>query len=192
MAYAAPWILILVITGSVQVLRGDAAIDAVVFFAVAALLTLDAAGIGRIKAERPVVRFRFVLVTAAALAAVVTLAPRHGVVSSVVVALVGLVMVVLTWLDPSAPANHDGTDEARRQRLTRAATCWAVVLLALSLLELYSYLVGRGTDATQYAHPAVSDLIDPLLDTPVGRVVFAVAWTATGAVLLMRGRKPHA
>jgi hypothetical protein len=36
--------------------------------------------------------------------------------------------------------------------------------------------------------PALSDLLDPVLDNPVGRILAIVAWLAGGVALSRRGR----
>jgi hypothetical protein len=64
---------------------------------------------------------------------------------------------------------------------------WSVILVAGCLWELAQFIVGR-IAPTQPSF-ALSDLVDPLLDVPLGKAVFAMAWLACGAFLVLRGRR---
>jgi hypothetical protein len=67
---------------------------------------------------------------------------------------------------------------------------WASVTVVLCLWELSSFLLGRDTEDTKNAHPAVSDLLDPAIDSWAGRIVFVVIWVAAmvGFVRAAQGR----
>jgi hypothetical protein len=52
---------------------------------------------------------------------------------------------------------------------------------------LLPVILGQLTGGGPAAHPALSELIDPLLDQPAGRIVFAVVWTGIGLFLVTRG-----
>jgi hypothetical protein len=58
-------------------------------------------------------------------------------------------------------------------------------------MELWSFLMGRLTTEAKGQHPAISELLDPALDDPLGRLVFAAAWLAVGILLVTRGRRRH-
>lgn len=187
---AVPWIGILAAIAVVQLVRAQP-FDTALFGAAAVLLTLDTVGAVRLRVTRPTLRMPLLLALAAAVAAVLVLAPRHGLVTGIAVGLVGLVAVPLAWLRPPARAAEAGeTDAARRRiRIRRAAVGWAAVVLVMCLVELWSFLAGRLTTQAQGQHPAISELLDPALDTPLGRLVFAVCWLALGVLLITRGRR---
>lgn len=185
---AAPWIAIPVIIAVVQLVR-DAPLDAVVWGVVALLLVLDVAGA---LPEAPVVRVPLapLLAVGAATAAVLVLAPRHGIVAGVTVAIVGFAAGALAWTRPPQGTPRGATAPAAdRVRLVRGATLWAVVAVVLCLWELSSFLLGRDDEAAKLTHPAVSDLLDPLIDTWPGRVAFVVLWVATGIAFIRAGRR---
>jgi hypothetical protein len=167
---ALPWIAILVIIGTVQLIR-DAPVDAVVFAVVAVLIALDAAGV---IPQPPAVRLPLaaMMIGGVLAAAVLVLAPRHGLLAGIVVSAVGLASVAFAWSRPAA--------ETRMTRgpVLRGAILWASITIVLCLWELSSFLLGRYTVDTKVAHPAVSDLLDPAVDTIPGRVVFVVVWLA--------------
>lgn len=167
---ALPWIAILLIIGTVQLIR-DAPIDSVVFAVVAVLIALDAVGV---LPRLPAMRVPFgALVLVGALAAVLlTIAPRHGLLAGIVVSGIGIAAVAIAWTQPAA---ENGTLD---RRVLRGAVLWASVTVLLCLWELSSFLLGRFTVDTKIAHPAVSDLLDPAVDTVPGRIVFVVVWVA--------------
>lgn len=182
-----PWIAILVAIAVTQVIRAQV-LDAVIFGIGAVALGLDASGL-TLQRRRPAVPLPVVLVAAAAVAVTVVIAPRHGVVSGVVLGVVGVLAVAFAWL---VPPSREVEDEAlRRTRVRRAAIGWAAVLLAICLVELWSFLIGRVSPEARESHPAVSELLDPMLDDPIGRAVFVAAWLGVGVLLLTRGRTPR-
>ncbi len=111
-----------------------------------------------------------------------------GVGVGIAVGAVGVVALALAWLrPPKAMAEDDAA--VRRVRIRRAAIGWSCVVVLLCLVELWSFLMGRMTAELKGEHPAISELIDPALDGPAGKAVFAVAWLALGILLLTRGRR---
>lgn len=184
---AAPWLAILVVIAVVQVLRA-APLDAAVFAVVALALAVD---VLHVLPEPRALRVPLPPLLAAALVAVavIAVAPRHGVVTGVVVVAVGATALALAWPDPPAREHGRDADGVQRRRLVRGAILWAVVVVALCLWELSSFLLGRATAATKLTHPAVSDLLDPLLDSGWGRAVFGALWLLGGIVLIRAGRR---
>lgn len=181
MLVAALWIAVLAVIAGMQLLR-EVPVDAAVFALVALLLALDAAGLLPALPARPRIPPLLLLGVGAAVAAALALAPRHGAAAGAAVAAAGIAAAVLAWPDPGGRADP-GRDPAP---LRRAIAGWGLVLLGLALLELVSFLLGRATAETKQAHPAISDLLDPVLDHPLGQAVFAAAWVAAGIGLLTR------
>ncbi|MCI0687182.1 MAG: hypothetical protein L0Y54_08105 [Sporichthyaceae bacterium] len=58
---------------------------------------------------------------------------------------------------------------------------WAVVILVVAALELYSFFNG-----STYEHPTVSSLTDPAFDTFGVRVAFILGWLGAGWHLVRR------
>lgn len=184
---SAPWVAILAAIGVVQVVR-EQPFDAAVFGVAAVALVVDATGAAP-AGRRPGVPLTLLLAVGCAIAVALVLAPRHGVLAGLLVGAVGLAAVAFAWPAPGRPAGDD--DPRRRIRIRRAAVGWACVVVTMCLVELWSFLAGRVSVQAQGRHPAISELLDPALDGPIGKTVFVVAWLALGALLLTRGRRPR-
>lgn len=181
MIRAVPWIAIVAIIALVQVVRAEY-LDAIVFGATAVVLAIDAVAGPRVRARRPPT---WAIVAGAVLTGgVLAFAPRHGALAAVVVIAIGVAALAIAWPDP---VRDDQPADGRRT--TRAAIAWAIVAIATCLLELASFLLGRYTAETKFTHPALSDLLNPLVDQWGGMAVFAALWLALGVLLLTRGRR---
>jgi hypothetical protein len=178
---AVPWVAIPLIIAGVQVVRGEA-FDAILFAVVAVLLALDLTGV---LPEVPAIPLPLApaLAAGAVVTGALTLAPRHGLLAGVTLTVVGIAGALVAWTPTRAGGATAGA------RLRRGAMLWAGVAVALCLWELSSFLLGRDTEAAKLAHPAVSDLLDPVLDGWPGRLVFVVLWVAAGIGLLRAGRR---
>jgi len=175
------WVAVLGIIATVQLVR-EVPVDAAVFAIAAAVLLLDAAGLLPATPARRRIPRTVLLGAGLVGAALLALAPRHGVAAGVLVAGMGIAVAALAWPDPPAP------EPLRDPRpLRRAMAAWGPVVVVLGLSQLASWLLGRPTAETKLAHPAVSELLDPLLDHPLGQALFAAAWVAAGIGLLTRG-----
>lgn len=183
-----PTVPILLAACVVHVVRRDA-LDFAVFFGTAVLIVVDSRRHGGVRGgsghvDQPTasrwqrVWLPLVGVTlfsgAAALAAVASLGAR------LIVTLIGIAGLVLVWArTPRLPSRRsDGKASARGWPV------WAVIGVVACLWELTSFIAQQAWPLDQEAHPAVSDLVGPLLGTWFGRVVFLMLWAAAGWWLL--------
>lgn len=169
-----PAIVILLITGCFHVYRG-APLDGVVFLGVGGWLAVSEArapapSVDTLLSPIPRRQTTWGLV---ALTAVLTAAPRYGVLDVVVVGLLGAWAVVL------AGTRGDATPPVRRG----AAWPYALVGLAAALNELTAYLL-QTSPLTDWRHPAFSDLMDPVFAWPPTRAILVLAWLLGGLWLL--------
>jgi hypothetical protein len=180
-AASAAWILIVCLVGGVQFFRG-AWIDGTIFAVAAAALIVDATGLlpPAVRAL-PRLRAALLVLAAAACAVVLVIAPRHGVVVGVLLAVIGVAAVVIAWPN-RPPSDRDRWTPATR----RAAVAWSVVALAACVWELTMYLLGTFSSAGRSVFPALSDLINPLADQPIGRVLLTAGWVGAGVFFLRR------
>jgi hypothetical protein len=197
---AQPWTLILVITGLFQLLRG-APIDAAFFLFVAALLWADAmgwlpqAGLRRLRSFKP--SAAWLLIAAIPLGIALVLAPRHGVVEGIIVAGIGVSTLLLGWgprAKPGAPSDASGPSaESTASPLSpaarRAAILWSVIAVICCLWEVASFLLGLPSPEAAIAHPSISALFDPVIDTIQGRIAFTALWLLVGVALLRGSRR---
>jgi hypothetical protein len=169
-----------VATGLVQVFRG-APVDGAFFVAIAALLVADELGIVALPALR-MPRMAVLVGAGFVLGVLLVLAPRHGIIEGVLVSGIGLSVLVYAWPD-------HGSGDSRGAPLRRAGILWAVIAVAVCLIEVTSFLLGIPSEAAKFEHPSISLLLDPALDTIEGRIVFTALWVVVGIALLRRGRR---
>jgi hypothetical protein len=187
------WIFILVAIGSFQLFRG-AIVDALVFLVIAAALLLDAFGTlrsietRRRSVNRWFVHRWFVIVAIVVSAIVLIVAPRHGIADGVLVVVIGLLALGYAWPDPAVrpPAAQAPVTGVA---FARSVWLWASVGIVACLWELAMYLLGNFLPGGRASHPALSDVLDPAVDTLVGRILFTAAWLLGGLALLRRAAR---
>jgi hypothetical protein len=178
------WITILFLTSAFQFYRG-AVPDAIVFVAMAAALIAGETGIlSRFDGRRWQPRRILVIIALGIAAIVLVFTPRHGLADGVVVVASGVALFVIAWPNPSAA---ESATEPWTTRLTRSALAWASVGIAFCIWELGMYFLGLNA-AGRTEFPALSDLLDPILNNPIGRAIGVAAWLAGGVALARRGR----
>jgi len=177
---AALWIAVPVLAGLVQLLRGEAA-DAVIFLVPAFLLAADAAGALPRVPPAPTASSRLLPLGTLGAGAVLALTPRHGVADGVAIILLGLTVLGAAWPDP--PPRIRSADG----RFGRSAALWSTLAIGVAVWELVAFLLGLPSAAATLRHPAISDLLDPVADVPLGRAALVAAWTLAGLGLLRRG-----
>ncbi|KHL18047.1 hypothetical protein CLV56_1143 [Mumia flava] len=98
---------------------------------------------------------------------VLVLAPRESLAIELVAGAIGLVVLLVAWgARDDLPGALDARAPGRVRPYRRAATAWVVLVAAFGAWQLVAYEPG----------PTVSDILDPMADAPVGRVVFVVVW----------------
>ena len=180
---AAPWLAILLITGTVQFVR-NAPWDGVIFLTAATVLAVDVVHPLPSWPRPHVGRKLVVWLVVAAAGLLLVLMPRHGVGEGIVAIAIGLTALLFAW--PDRPASARVADD---RTIRRTGVLWAVTALAVCVWELTSFVLGRVMPGGVVEHPAISDLINPILDVDWGHAVFAAAWLAFGALLLVPWRK---
>jgi hypothetical protein len=176
------WTAIVLITGAFQVYRG-APVDGSFFLAVAAVLIVDRLGVLPAVARRPAAPTGVLLAGAVAVVVVATVTPRYGIGDVVVVVAVGLVVLAYGWPETAPPAS-----DAPGRPIRTAVLAWSVVGVVTCVWELTEYFLGRPSAAASRDHPALSDLVDPLLHGDAGRAVFTAVWLLGLSFLPRRAR----
>jgi hypothetical protein len=180
------WIAILILTGVFQFFYRGAIADGVVFTAMAAVLVVGETGIlGRFDRWRWQPRRILVIIALAIAAVVLVFTPRHGLADGVVIIASGLAVFIVAWPNPWA---SESEPDAWSIRLTRSAVAWAILGIAFCAWELTTYFLGL-TATGRAEYPALSDLINPILNNPIGRLLGVAAWLAGGVALARRGRR---
>lgn len=166
----------------VHVVRRDV-FDTVLFAGTALLIVWDARRSARVGAGSPGrVGHRWVVAAGmTGCAAVVALAPAATVGARAALISLGLAAGALVLVGPRAA----GTAETAA-RVGRGWMVWAVIGLAACLWELSAFISQQVWPADEAAHPAVSDLLGPLLATWLRRFVFLLLWLGAGWWLLVQ------
>jgi len=191
----AAWIGILALTSGFQFFRG-APMDGMVFGVAAALLIGDVFGLlsfVRIPSPRP---RRWVSIAAGVvLTLLLTFLPRYSIADGIILVAIGLTLMPFVWADPPArmqeesTEQQDATTDATRVAIRRAALLWSAVGVLLCLWELGSFFLAMPSPAAEFRHPPLSDLIDPIMNNPFGRLACVALWLLAGVGLLRRGRE---
>lgn len=100
--------------------------------------------------------------------------------STVAVAGLGALVIVIGWQGPVRPRPVPG-----RMPLAGVAA-WGAVLGAGGLWELWSLMQQPSLTVTSYDHPTISALTDPLLATAPGRAIALAGWLLLGWFLIRR------
>jgi hypothetical protein len=169
------WIAIVVAIGVVQVVRAQW-FDAGVFAAAAVALAADATGRLSAATSRRRVTVRVIVIACAIATVILSFLPRHSPAMIVAVVTLGVMTIALVWPRPS-----------RRDRWPHGvrvlAWWWAAILVTGCLWELAQFIIGLFVPSTD---GALSDLLEPVLETPLGQFVCATAWVAVGLFLVLR------
>jgi len=179
------WTIVLAIMSAFQLWRG-AYVDGVLFSILTILLVVDTITGRRIKLLRsPVVAPRWVItLVIGALALVLMIAPRHGMVDLITMVVVGVAVFILGW----APARPRTPLPAKAYR--RSAITWAVLGVALCVWEALMFILATVMPHREFEFPTVSVLLDPFLEWWPGKVIFIGLWLVAGLALLRVWSKP--
>lgn len=175
----AVWLGILAAIGVVQIVRAQW-FDVAVYAVAVAVLTADALGLLPAVPLRRRVPLPWLLGGTAAIGAVMCFLPRHGLWMGVAVIAVGAVAAIVAW-----PQGTSASPPWTRG-LRRLAIAWSAILVAGCLWELFQFVLGRIAPDLHWF--ALSDLLDPLVSTVPGRILFLAAWLGGGLFLVRRGR----
>lgn len=187
-----PWLGILLLTSGFQFGRG-APIAGAAFVAALAAVIADDLGWVRVSGAQALAR-RFSppvalsITVGAALAVAIGLQPQFGIGTGVLVCLAGAGAVALIWPDARGGVDGEGRLHSAEHEgpIRRAAIAWAAVAVALCIWELLNFFLSLPSDAADWNHPALSDLIRPFITNPILRVVFAAVWLVGGYALVRR------
>ncbi|HZK59282.1 MAG TPA: hypothetical protein VFC59_05365 [Cryobacterium sp.] len=178
------WTLGLAIMAGFQLWR-SAWVDGILFSLLVGMLVIDTLTGGRIRLLRlPVAAPRWlVLAGTAALGVVLVLSPRHGWVDLLMTGVIGVAVLLLIW----APGPARTWQPAAAVR--RSALAWSVLAVGLSLWEALAFILGAGSEAARWEFPTVSVLLDPVVESTLGRAVFVGLWLLGGLALLRVRRR---
>lgn len=173
----APAVWVLLVAGGFHFYRG-APLDGVVFVAAGALAAGDAPG-QTLRARTPRWSSAVAMPATLVLAVALGLLPLGSWVTGVLLAVLGLAALLAALSGGDEPAGSGW----RWRRPSRTGLAWTLIALAGCLLELTAYFLGEARGAAAQV-PALSDLLQPLIDQPVWRVPLMAGWLLLGLALL--------
>lgn len=180
------WLAAMSAMAGVQTWRG-AYEDGILFFAIVLVLAVDRSTGERLgsKLRRPPLKRWMIWAITSALGVVLVVAPRHGTTVFVTMMVLGVVMVAMAW----APVERRSENGENASALRRSAWLWASIAVAVCLWEAITFVLSMIASGGSEAHPTVSVLLDPMLETILGRIVFVGLWLAAGAGLVFIWRR---
>lgn len=132
--------------------------------------------------QKPSLPTSAVILFSLLMAVVLFLVPRHSLLSMIaMVALIPIGIALLLYRD----------EKVQRQPshiMMRSRIIWSTWAVGFALVELVAYVGSKlSGDLTEY--PTISVILDPVLDTGIGRATFVVLWLAAGVYLFGIRRK---
>lgn len=177
-----PWVIIFVGTAIFHTWRGSW--QDVAIFGISALIILSQVfGFTKFgfrdQPRFPTWLLGFVI---ALVAIVLYLAPRHGFVSFLtLILLLAIGVVLLMYSDEKQQAQPSSN-------MYRSRLIWGSWATGFALVELVAY-IGSKLSGNIKEYPTISVILDPVLDTSLGRAAFVVVWLAGGVYLFGVRRK---
>lgn len=168
-----------------QLWRG-AWVDGIVFGLLVIVLIVDNQTNGRIRLlKRPLTAPRWVILTiTAALGVFLVVAPRHGWADLLGMVAVGITVLLLAWVpDPPGPKRP-----ARAMR--SSVLLWSGLSVGLCLWEAIAYILSTRSVAAVQEYPTVSILLDPFVESPIGRIIVVTLWLLGGLGLMRVWNRP--
>lgn len=119
--------------------------------------------------------------------AVISLGAQLPVLTTVVIAMVGVGAIFVAWTNDSRGEIASLNEPTARLAHRRSAIAWCTLGVSLCLWELAAFFLGLPSTQASDAHPALTDLVEPLVAQGWGRAVGATLWVIGGIALVRRG-----
>jgi hypothetical protein len=171
------WVAAFFLTALLQVFRGAIG-DTTIFITATVILLLSGTALrnwdfpaGQFTKSKPL------LYTTVALMIALTAIPRHTALMMAVFFALLVPLVLLAWGD------HTEYKTKATPRIRRARLMWIIWAVSMCLWEFSANILGQ-LEGGKYIYPTISVLVDPLLDGPIGKTGFVVAWLLIGYGLI--------
>lgn len=167
-----------------QTWRG-AYVDGSLFFALVAMLVIDRLTGGRlvILKKHIVAPKAVTLGITGVLGLILLLAPRHSWIDLAALVAIGVTVLIVAW-EP-APERT----KRPRKAMARSVWFWSLATLALGLWETTAFVLSVSVPNGIEYFPTISVLLDPFVESMIGRLIFVGLWLAIGYGLLRFWRK---
>ena len=171
------WAIAFFLTAALQIFRGAAG-DTIIF--VTGTLLLLSSGTFARNLDFPAAKYsktKPMLWALLALTILITATPRHTpLMTGIYIALI-IPVLLLAWGD------HTEYKQKASPRIRRSRLMWVIWAVTMCLWEYGANIFGQLT-GQKHAYPTISVLVDPMLDGPIGKAGFVVAWLSIGFGLI--------
>ena len=177
------WFWLFLTTTLFQIFRGSI-VDTIIFGLGTLMVFLSAANLlNHIHLTKPHAHKYEIYTTVFVIVVALSVVPRHGELHTIVVLAVLPLALRYAWYSDRGPKDKGDI------RIKRASQIWAAASVGILLWEFAANILGQ-LDKSLYSFPAISVLVDPLLDNLVGQAIFVALWLAAGIGFLRLWKKP--
>lgn len=171
------WVLVFIGTAFFHIWRGSVE-DAYIFGTASILMLSQVMGFTNIGfKQKPHLSIWVIAILVIAVAAVLYLAPPHSFWSAItLLALLPTGLALIFYVD--AKAHPSPSKQVLKARLS-----WGLWAFVFAVIELIAFIGGFLT-SDDSSFPTISIILDPVLETQLGRAVFVALWLMAGIYLL--------
>jgi len=176
------WVAAFGLCSALQVFRGSL-VDEAIFITSTILILLSTTALRTVSfpAER-FNRVRYLEWAGVVLLLSLGLIPRHSALSAFMLLVALVVVIPLAWGETPA------STAILAKRESNARLLWSSWAVVVCLWEFAANILGQ-LNETHTEFPTISLLLDPVLNSVIGKAGFVVAWLMVGFGLLKAGRK---
>lgn len=172
-----PWLPFFAFVALFQFMRG-ALFDSIYFLVIVLTLVLDWKNWFPYQLPaKPKLNYRLLFGSFALFGLVLYFLPRRSPIEIALMIALFFVVLSLSWHKDSGPLPK------ATPQLTRAKWLWLALAIAISLWELFAYILSDVARDVS-AFPTISVVMDPFMKSDFGRATFLGAWLLIGLALL--------
>lgn len=176
------WVIAFSLCSALQVFRGSIG-DEIIFLTGTAILVLCTTALRKLQSPFDLgSSSRTLEIVAFSTWVIIALIPRHTTFEAIPVVAVAAAAIPVAW----GKTAFDKKPLPTRDR--KARLLWIIWAVLVCLWEFAANILGQ-LDHTHHNFPTISILVDPLLDSAIGKAGFALCWVAVGFGLIKQGAR---
>ena len=176
------WVIAFGLCSALQIFRGSIG-DEIIFLTATAIIISSTTIFRKMKSPFELNdQDRGLEITGLFVWAALVFIPRHTFFEGAAIVLIGLFALPSFW----GKVAFNRKPLPKREK--NARLMWSVWAIVVCLWEFAANILGQ-LDNSHHAFPTISILVDPVLDSMVGKAGFVLSWVAIGFGLLRQGSK---